>query len=233
MSPITTNDLFLIQRGPDNFKATAGEVATFTNLGAGVTSITVTTPITLAGTASVPTIGADLATEAAPGVAKIATLIEQNDGTSNSVISSPAYTVSKDGAGKTGAAIIPSGTAASTTAALPGKFRYYTDTRGWFGNDGTGWTPFDQRKVVVISSAYTAKANDYVVVSTAAQTVTLPSNPLAGVSVTVVVAGTFTDTVVARGGSNIMGLAENITLDKQYAAMQFTFTNTTNGWRLN
>jgi hypothetical protein len=51
--------------------------------------------------------------------------------------------------------------------------------------------------------------------------------------VTVVVAGTWLDTVVARNGSNIMALAQDITLDKQYAAMQFTYTDATNGWRLN
>jgi hypothetical protein len=30
-----------------------------------------------------------------------------------------------------------------------------------------------------------------------------------------------------------MSLAQDITLDKQYAAMQFTYTDATNGWRLN
>jgi hypothetical protein len=72
-----------------------------------------------------------------------------------------------------------------------------------------------------------------VVVTAAGVTVTLPTSPSNGQVVTVVVAGTFSNTVVARNGANIMGLAENITLDKQYAAMQFTYVSSTTDWRLN
>jgi hypothetical protein len=163
-----------------------------------------------------------------------ATLVEAAAGTLNTVYSSPETAVPKDSSGMAGAARIPAGTAATTTAAGAGKLRYYTDTRGWFGNDGTSWIPFDQRKPVIVSAGpYAAQVNDYVVVDTAGQTVTLPATPIAGTCVTVVVAGTFLDTVVARNGSNIMGLAQDITLDKEYAAMQFTYTDATNGWRLN
>jgi hypothetical protein len=70
-------------------------------------------------------------------------------------------------------------------------------------------------------------------VTAAGRTITLPAAPAEGTMVTVVVAGTFLDTVGARNGSNIMAHAQDITLDKQYAAMQFTYTDSTNGWRLN
>jgi hypothetical protein len=118
-------------------------------------------------------------------------------------------------------------------ALVTGDLYYNTTTDQYFHWDGTAWIPFDQRDVVVTSTPYTAKANDYVVVDTAGQTVTLPATPAEGTMVTVVVAGTFLDTVVARNGRNIMALAQDITLDKQYAAMQFTYTDATNGWRLN
>lgn len=167
------------------------------------------------------------------GGAAAATLAEAAAGTLNTVYNSPQTSVPKDSSGMTGAAIIPSGTAASTTAAGAGKLRYYSDTRSWFGNDGTSWIPFDQRKPVVTAASYTAKANDYVVVTAAGRTITLPAAPLDGNVVTVVVAGTFLDTVVARNGKNIMGLAQDITLDKQYAAMQFTYVASTTDWRLN
>jgi hypothetical protein len=77
-------------------------------------------------------------------------------------------------------------------------------------------------------------ANDYVVVTAAGQTITLPASPYSGAVVTVVVAGTFLDTVVAGNGQNIMGLAEDLTLDIANAALQFTYTgNATQGWRIN
>ena len=164
-----------------------------------------------------------------------ATLAEAATGTLTSVYSSPETAVPKDSSGMAGAAIIPSGTLATTTAAGAGKLRYYTDTREWLGNDGTNWVPFDQRYARVTAVDYTAKAQDYVVVTAATKTITLPVAPPNGTCVTVVVAGTFLDTVVAPGvgTDNIMGLAQSITLDKQYAAMQFTYVSSTSDWRLN
>ncbi len=108
-----------------------------------------------------------------------------------------------------------------------------TTTDQYFSRNTGAWVPFDQRNVKVQGANYQAFANDYVVVTTAGLTITLPATPIAGTVVTVVVAGTFLDTIVARNGSNIMSLAQDITLDKQYAAMQFTYTDATNGWRLN
>lgn len=99
--------------------------------------------------------------------------------------------------------------------------------------NGTQWIPTGQKRVVVTAVSTTALANDYIVVTASTKTITLPATPAVGSEVTIVVAGTFTDTVVARNGSNIMALAEDITLDKEYAAMNFTYTDATNGWRLN
>ena len=165
----------------------------------------------------------------------VATLAEAAAGNLNTKFNSPETSVPKDSAGMAGAAIIPSGTLATATAAGAGKLRYYTDTRAWLGNDGTNWVPFDQRYARVTAVDYTAKAQDYVVVTAATKTITLPAAPPNGTCVTVVVAGTFLDTVVAPGvgTDNIMGLTQSITLDKQYAAMQFTYVSSTSDWRLN
>ena len=64
------------------------------------------------------------------------------------------------------------------------------------------------------------------------QTVTLPSSPTAGNEVVIINGGEFTATVVGRNGSNIMGLAENMTLDRNYAAMTFIYIDASNGWRV-
>lgn len=62
-------------------------------------------------------------------------------------------------------------------------------------------------------------------------TVTLPASPSAGWEVGVT-NGNFTNTVVARNGSNIMGLAENITLDIPYLSFNFIYIDTAQGWRV-
>lgn len=64
------------------------------------------------------------------------------------------------------------------------------------------------------------------------QTITLPASPTAGNEVVIINGGAFTATVVGRNGSNIMGLAEDLTLDREYGAMTFIYIDTSNGWRV-
>lgn len=94
-----------------------------------------------------------------------------------------------------------------------------------------GSLPAD-RTVRITAVDLTAADKNYVVVTADAKTITLPATPAAGARVTVVVAGDFKGVIVARNGQNIMGLAENLTLDKPYAGMDFTYVDATNGWRL-
>ena len=86
----------------------------------------------------------------------------------------------------------------------------------------------------VVSTTATSKTlanREHCTVTAAGQTITLPISPIAGNEVVSIV-GNFTDTIVARNGSNIMDLAEDITLDKAYAAMNFLFVDATRGWRV-
>lgn len=66
------------------------------------------------------------------------------------------------------------------------------------------------------------------------QNINLPSSPVAGNEVVIINGGAFTGTVVNRNGSpnRIMGLEENMTLDKNYAAMTFIYIDASNGWRV-
>ena len=82
-----------------------------------------------------------------------------------------------------------------------------------------------------VSGATIANRTVYVVEADS-QTVTLPASPTAGNEVMIINGGAFTGTVVGRNSSNIMGLAENMTLDKEYAAMTFLYINASNGWRI-
>jgi len=84
---------------------------------------------------------------------------------------------------------------------------------------------------VVTGTTQTAVANNhYVLTNAAATTVTLPSTPTAGDIVWITSRNGRTDNVVARGGSNIQNLAEDLTLDALYAAVQMRYINSTIGW---
>jgi hypothetical protein len=75
-------------------------------------------------------------------------------------------------------------------------------------------------------------ANQYVLTNVAATTVTLPASPAAGATVYVTVANGLTTNVVARNGSNIQSLAEDMTLDSPYASAQLRYADATRGWVL-
>lgn len=63
-------------------------------------------------------------------------------------------------------------------------------------------------------------------------TITLPASPSTGWEVVVGV-GSFTNTVIGRNASNIMALAEDMTIDRQYAVMNFVYSgDASQGWRL-
>lgn len=68
-------------------------------------------------------------------------------------------------------------------------------------------------------------------VTGAGLTITLPATPIVGNEVKIGV-GTFVDTLVERNGSNIMSLAENITINKQYVDIAFLYVGGAVGWRI-
>ena len=93
--------------------------------------------------------------------------------------------------------------------------------------------------VTVTEAPYTTTATatgktlinrEYCTVTAAGQTITLPATPNQGDEVGIQV-GNFTDTTVARNGSNIMGLAEDFDMDIAYLAVQLVYIDATQGWR--
>ena len=68
--------------------------------------------------------------------------------------------------------------------------------------------------------------------SDSGQTMTLPSGVTSGASLELGIRN-FDNTVVSRNGNNIMGLAEDITIDRPYALTQFTFIDSSYGWYIN
>lgn len=218
MSTILGTDDFLIARGTTNYKVTAADVASYADAASAVS---------IQAAAAAPTTRANGSPLQAGDIYYNTTTKTLN------TYSGTAWVPEVSGNVNIQTAAAAPTTRSNGVALVAGDLYYNTATEQYFSWNGAAWVPFDQRDVVVTATSVTAKANDYIVVTAATQTITLPATPIKGTLVTVVVAGTFLDTIVARNGSNIMGLAQDITLDKQYAAMNFTYTDATNGWRLN
>tara|TARA_R110000868_G_scaffold80547_1_gene228842 strand:+ start:1765 stop:2412 length:648 start_codon:yes stop_codon:yes gene_type:complete len=84
--------------------------------------------------------------------------------------------------------------------------------------------------VVTGTSQAAAVGNHYVLTNVAATTVTLPATPAVGDIVWVTVGNGLITNVVARNGNNIQSIAENLTLNAKYAAVQMRYINSTIGW---
>ena len=84
-------------------------------------------------------------------------------------------------------------------------------------------------ETAVTSTSTTITSGTHLYVSAAGRTITLPASPSQGAKAHITV-GNFTDTVVARNGSNIMGDASDMTLDTAYLSIQFIYVDATRGW---
>ena len=95
-----------------------------------------------------------------------------------------------------------------------------------------GWNPW----VLHTSGNKNLAINDRVMVIPAANmTLTLPISPTIGQAVRIVdaagTAGT-TNFTIARNGSNIMGVAQDMTVNTNSARLHLVFADSTRGWRL-
>lgn len=68
-------------------------------------------------------------------------------------------------------------------------------------------------------------------VTSSGSTITLPSSPVSGNEVKVIV-GNYTNTLIYPIGTRIMGTSTNeiMTIDIPYVAVTFTYVNSTLGW---
>lgn len=82
--------------------------------------------------------------------------------------------------------------------------------------------------VNVLSTPITTTAGGFYI-ATSATTVTLPPSPLDGDWV-VVINRSSGNLTVDRNGKNIMGLAENLTIDKQNVSVKLLYTSLAGGW---
>jgi len=93
-----------------------------------VSSVTGTAPIVVATGTTTPAISINAATTSLPGSVQLANLAASQAGTSATLVSTPAFSVPKDAANMTGAAILPSGTTGQQPGVpVGGMLRMNTD----------------------------------------------------------------------------------------------------------
>lgn len=117
--------------------------------------------------------------------------------------------------------------ATALSTALPGQ----TGNAGKFvTTDGTNatWSHIFGAPAIVSTPTNAVAGGFYVL--TASTTITLPATPAAGDPVWVVNRSGTTTPVIARNGSNIMGLAEDLTLDSANATVTLVYADATHGW---
>ena len=84
---------------------------------------------------------------------------------------------------------------------------------------------------IVTGTAVTAIAGQhYILTNGAATTVTLPASPSSNDTVFVSVNTNTTNNVIARNGSKIQALSEDLNLDLAYTYVQLRYANTGIGW---
>lgn len=83
---------------------------------------------------------------------------------------------------------------------------------------------------VSVISANTAANTDTLYVFTSTLTLTLPGSPVAGDIVGISNRSGNTDAIVARNSSNIMSLAEDLTVDSVDAGFTLVYSDATRGW---
>jgi cytoskeletal protein CcmA (bactofilin family) len=162
--------------------------------------------------------------------------------TSDNLTIRPNATVSTQGG-----ALLLAGTVARTGFYLDENndvFRVRNDGIVYFSVDKSGnitgkngliikpfsaWTTITGNAVAVDGGKYLADT------TSAAYTLTLPTSPTVGMAIKVGdYAGTFAtnNLTLARNGSNIMGLAQDMTLDINNFSGEFTYVDSTRGWQL-
>jgi hypothetical protein len=133
---------------------------------------------------------------------------------------------------------VPSGTTAQRPSSpTSGMFRYNTTTNSLEVYGSASWEPAGSLRWSIVNADDIIEKSEGFMVDSSSNTVqvTLPASAAIGDSIRIAdIAGSFqtNNCTVARNGHNIMGLAQNLTLDKQYTSIGLLYTNATYGWIL-
>lgn len=118
-------------------------------------------------------------------------------------------------------------TATAFASVLPGQ----AGNAGKFvTTDGTNASWSGLTGTINLTATNTTATANATYILTSNVTLTLPSSPTSGDWVTVSDRSGLTTCVIGRGGQNIMGLAEDMTLNILHAAFRLVFIDSTRGW---
>ena len=93
------------------------------------------------------------------------------------------------------------------------------------------WTTINTKPTTnVITTNTTASKDNHYYLNAAGITLTLPASPSVGDEVRISEVGGNTDNIIARNGSNIMGSADNLTIDSGYLVIYLRYVDATIGW---
>jgi hypothetical protein len=98
-----------------------------------------------------------------------------------------------------------------------------------FSGDGSGLTGVSLPTNVITANDSAAAGNHYYL-NGASLTLTLPASPSVGDEVRISEVAGNTDNIIARNGSNIMGSADDITIDTAYLVIYLRYVDATIGW---
>jgi len=98
-------------------------------------------------------------------------------------------------------------------------------------NAGRIYTTVTNNQTTSRTSLNPLTNREFVSVTTAGLTMTLPASPAAGWEVAIQV-GNFTNTVIGRNGQNIMSDPTDMTIDVANRTVNLVFTDATRGWRV-
>jgi hypothetical protein len=102
---------------------------------------------------------------------------------------------------------------------------------GLYGGGTSGSVTLNQYSSVTAGGTTSLADGAFRTVTAGAIQLSLPASPAAGDTV-YISNGPYTNTTVARNGQNIMGLAENLTLDVENIGITLIFADSTRGWRI-
>lgn len=99
-------------------------------------------------------------------------------------------------------------------------------------DDAANKIDFSNYTITTTSTGKTLANLEYCTALSAGISLVLPANPSIGSKVMVGVGGNFTNVKVERNGSNIMGVAEDMTIDRPYITLTLIYINSALGWRI-
>jgi hypothetical protein len=133
--------------------------------------------------------------------------------------------------------LVPKGTTADRPGTpADGYIRYNTDLNSFEGYINGAWSGIGGGNPwATKTSTYSAVASDRLFCNTTGGgfTINLPSSPNVGDTIKIVDShGTFNtyNLTLNRNGNNIMGLAENLVISTDNAAVEITYSGSTRGW---